>query len=219
MSLVLDKNVTDKENYIISNSWNDLYKINNEKYNIAILNRIKDSNTENFLNKLINSDFTQNIYACSDSQNIIDVMKNNLDKYSYLDEKGYDIFLNDIKYTTEKFFDIAKATHIEMYFAIIDNTKCPMYHFDYNDLRLLCTYKGKGTIWVSNSNVNKNMLGKKDNSKIVKDLSKINHTNEYDICILKGSKYPKNSNNAVIHRSPDIYQGEKRILLRLDSIR
>ena len=50
------------------------------------------------------------------------------------------------------------------------------------------------------------------------DLANTKEAN-YNIAILKGTKYPNNSNNAIVHKSPDLIQGEKRLLLRLDSIR
>lgn len=219
MVLVLDKNKISTNHFIISDNWNDLAKIKEANYNIAVLNRKPDPDINIFFDKFLESNFSQSIYACCKTNKVREIFESYLLEYSSLYKLGYESFLDDIQNMVNNFAEISNTNNIEIFFDIVKTTKCPKYHYDQNDLRLICTYKGQGTIWLNNDNFNFDKLGYTDNLQIPKDLSKINTVNEYDIAILKGTKYSNSSYNAIVHKSPDLFQGEKRLLLRLDSIR
>lgn len=217
--LVLNKIKTINNHFIVSDNWHDLARIKEANYNIAILNRNLDPNINIFLDRFIESDFSQSIYACCKTNKFREIFQSYLLEYSSLYRSGYESFLDDIQNIVNNFAVISNSNNIEIFFDTVKTTKCPRYHYDQNDLRLICTYKGQGTIWLNNDNVNFDKLGHKDNLQISKDISKINKVNQQDIAILKGKKYPNNLYNAIVHKSPDLIQGEKRLLLRLDSIR
>jgi hypothetical protein len=88
-----------------------------------------------------------------------------------------------------------------------------------NDLRLLCTYNGPGTVWLSDSNVNRNALETYgDNETIVKDNSQINYAKTGSVVLLKGAIFPIKGTKAIVHRSPTIEEsGLSRLLLRIDA--
>jgi hypothetical protein len=88
-----------------------------------------------------------------------------------------------------------------------------------NDLRMLCTYSGPGTLWLSENNINRNALNScGDNECIVLDESKIQQAKTGAVVILKGAIYPEEGTKAIVHRSPTIEDyGEKRLLLRIDT--
>ena len=99
---------------------------------------------------------------------------------------------------------------------IVDTNKCRLFHEDFYRQRLLCTYMGPGTEWLSHSNVNREFLGKGCNDDIVKDPSLINRANTFDVIIVKGAKY-ENGERSVVHRSPPIeHQGITRVVLKID---
>lgn len=218
MNLIKDRIKLSNKSFICSKDWNEIKKISDEKYNIAILERQKDTDIDDLLNKLLDSDFNEKMYFSSISSQVKKIIDNKLSNYKYLNEKGYQKFLNDIDNTVKYFSQLSELRNIEVLFGIVNTTQCPLFHYDSNYLRLICSYKGKGTLWLENNNVNFDVFGKKSNDKIVKDKSKINSVDEYDIAILKGTKFHKN-NSAVIHKSPELSIGEKRIVLRLDAIK
>ena len=125
-------------------------------------------------------------------------------------------FIDDICSISQTFFEESNTKKISIQVQVITSDKCRFFHVDNNIRRLLCTYKGPGTQWIEESNVNYDWIGKGDNDKIVKDKSKIQEANEFDILILRGLRYSRQSRGTV-HRSPEIQQtNQKRILLKLD---
>ena len=92
---------------------------------------------------------------------------------------------------------------------------CRKFHTDVNDLRMLCTYVGQGTLWLPDEAV-KNEEYRTRRDEIVIDEDLIQQALTGDVLILKGALYPEA--NAVIHRSPTIEEtNERRLLLRIDT--
>lgn len=127
-----------------------------------------------------------------------------------------EFFIADIIRLCSIFFRLTTSKKIRVQIEIVRTDMCRLFHQDNNRQRLICTYIGPGTEWLSNSNVNKNALGKGCNEKIVKDFQLINKAQEFEIIILKGAKY-KRGEIGVVHRSPPI-ENEKRVrvLLKID---
>ena len=94
---------------------------------------------------------------------------------------------------------------------------CRKFHTDINDLRLLCTYIGPGTLWLPDEAVDLKALQKGgDEQALVVDEQQIQQVSTGDVVILKGALYPEA--NPILHRSPSIEEsGEKRLLLRIDT--
>ena len=73
-----------------------------------------------------------------------------------------------------------------------------------NQLRLLCTYVGSGTLWL-HDDIQKDVISKDE----------IQQVKTGNIALLKGKLYP--TGKPVFHRSPEIETlNEKRLLLRID---
>lgn len=81
----------------------------------------------------------------------------------------------------------------------------------------MCCYRGDGTLWVSNENVDRAMLGCKKNEDIVIDTSNIYQLEPFWVGIFKGEVFMNNSGNGIVHRSPVCNVHRKRLLLRLDA--
>ena len=88
-----------------------------------------------------------------------------------------------------------------------------------NDLRMLCTYSGPGTLWLKEDNIDREALhASTDNEPIALDERMIQQVRTGDLVILKGAIYPKEGTKAAVHRSPAIEEsGERRLLLRIDT--
>ena len=92
---------------------------------------------------------------------------------------------------------------------------CRKFHSDINDLRILCTYYGPGTLWLPKETIDKKAYSA-DKDDFIIDESLIQQVATGDAVILKGALY-RNS-DPVLHKSPPVEaQGEQRLLLRIDT--
>lgn len=126
--------------------------------------------------------------------------------------------LKDICDISDNFFKTTNSKKIRIQFKIVTTDMCRLFHVDNNIQRLLCTYKGAGTQWLEESNLDRRGLGQGDNNKIVIENSKIKKADEFSLLLLKGKRFSYNTQGAV-HRSPPIGpRGKKRVLLKIDEI-
>lgn len=131
----------------------------------------------------------------------------------------YTELVKDISKLLLFFKEITKSNSFKIFIASVNNNMCRRFHYDINDLRMLCTYSGPGTLWLANENVNwKELTSSGNNDSIVIDKSKIKQASAGDLVILKGAIYGKEGTRAIVHRSPTIEEsGLKRLLLRIDT--
>lgn len=128
---------------------------------------------------------------------------------------NYDFLLEDISNILSLFQKVSKAESFRVLLATVKTNMCRKFHTDINDLRLLCTYAGPGTLWLPDEIINQKAF-KSKNQNIVLDENLIQQANIGDIVILKGALYP--DAEAILHRSPTIEEtGEQRLLLRIDT--
>ncbi|MEL6253362.1 MAG: DUF1826 domain-containing protein [Bacteroidota bacterium] len=125
----------------------------------------------------------------------------------------------DILDLVDLFKGISGSEKIRLLLATINVNMCRKFHTDVNDIRMLCTYSGPGTLWLTEDNINRNGLGTPEgNASIVIDEGKIQQAKTGAAILLKGAIYPKEGTKAVVHRSPTIEEsGERRLLLRVDT--
>ena len=118
-----------------------------------------------------------------------------------------------------QFEELSGAKSFRLLLSTVNTNMCSRFHTDMNDLRLLCTYSGPGTVWLSENNINRDALETYgDNETIVKDKSQINYAKTGAVVLLKGAVYPLKGTKAIVHRSPTIEEtGMSRLLLRIDA--
>ncbi len=106
--------------------------------------------------------------------------------------------------------------------TILDSAMCPRFHVDRVPCRLVTTYKGVATQWLPHSLINRSALGVRavkdaqDQSGLYQSKDDIQQLTEGDVALLKGELWPGNENAGLVHRSPAVSVGEKRLLLTLD---
>jgi hypothetical protein len=129
------------------------------------------------------------------------------------------LIFKDIEQQFSLFSQLTKVNSFRFLLATVNTNMCRRFHTDMNDLRLLCTYSGPGTLWLTEDNVNRKALETLgDNECIVLDESRIQQAKLGDIVILKGAIYPQDGTKAIVHRSPTIEEtGQRRLLLRIDT--
>lgn len=128
---------------------------------------------------------------------------------------GTEAFLlqRDIQRLLQVFSEITEATTFKVLFVVVNTNMCRKFHTDINDLRLLCTYHGPGTLWLAEDDAaqyeSDNEAGFADRAHQVK---------AGQVTILKGALYPSDYVSACVHRSPTVEEtGERRLLLRIDT--
>ncbi len=127
-------------------------------------------------------------------------------------------FLQDISMLLQLFREVTHRDSFRLLIETIQNDMCRKFHTDVNDLRMLCTYSGPGTLWVTKENIHpKGLRDSRNVHSLPPRASDVRQLETGDVAILKGAIYP-NVNNAVVHRSPTIEKtGERRLLLRIDT--
>ena len=118
-------------------------------------------------------------------------------------------------------FDLKQAG---LRFTTLNHAMCPRFHVDRIPCRLVTTFQGVSTQWLPNHTVDRTKLGA-GNQGLPDDRSGI-YLSENDICqlktgdvaLLKGERWQGNENAGLVHRSPAVTEGERRLLLTLDFV-
>lgn len=123
----------------------------------------------------------------------------------------------DISEVLRLFVRTTQAKSFRLLLTTVSTNMCSRFHTDINDLRLLCTYIGPGTLWLPDEAIDheaSHVRGKKQ--ELVIDEQQIQQASTGDIVILKGALFPEA--NPILHQSPTIEKtGGKRLLLRIDT--
>ncbi len=198
------------KNWEVNDDAKALKAIRNKAINMAIWNR----NT-NRLTKEI--DLLVNRGVELQSRGNVDSILNTITNTIGLKECG--LIIQDIHKLLHIFKEISYTKNFLLLLTTVNTNMCRRFHTDGNDLRMLCTYSGPGTLWLTEDNVNRKVLNTGgDNERIVIDESKIQQAKTGSVLILKGTLYPQQGTSAVVHRSPTIEESsEKRLLLRIDT--
>lgn len=125
-------------------------------------------------------------------------------------------FYNDVMNLANQFMKLTNAREIGIRLEVVNHDSCKHFHVDFVTYRLITTYAGHTTHWVSNENVNRNGLGQQDNSKALRDEKLFHRLPPYSVAIMKGEKL--SPGNGVVHRSPPIIDGQLRLILRMDAL-
>jgi hypothetical protein len=104
----------------------------------------------------------------------------------------------------------------------LDKAMCPSFHVDHVPARLITTFQGVGTQWLPHHVVDRSQLGhanlgkSDDESDLFQSRDDIQQLSCGDVALLKGEGWQGNEGAGLVHRSPSLYLGEKRLLLTLD---
>ena len=198
------------KNWVEGNCTTSLQQIHHKDINIAIYNR-EIGFLSNEISLLLNKQIDLRASGTMDS--ILSIMKKELGSINSA------FILKDIEYLLSIFSQITRAQSFRLLLASVNTNMCRKFHTDINEIRLLCTYSGPGTLWLTEDNINRKALDAcGDNECIVLDESKIQQAKTGSVVVLKGAIYPQDGTKAIVHRSPTIEEtGEKRLLLRIDT--
>ncbi len=204
------QNRTKYSNSVISDNMEALQDIRLKSKNIAIYERNID-HIKNGLEKIMDQEIK--CRASGSKEEILEI----LTKYFDLNLPEYNIVLEDVSSLLTLFEKVIKASSYRLLLATVSANMCRKFHTDLNDLRMLCTYVGPGTIWVPDEIVDcQSLRAKRGDAELDIEERHIQQVSTGEVVILKGALYEEA--NPILHRSPTIEEnGERRLLLRIDT--
>lgn len=187
-------------------------------YNLEHLYQIKDFKEKIFL---IPPRFDYNLHFLNSVEKFYYVLTHGfIDSFNCNDfEKLYTFpsLYNDILYLKNIFADFLEREP-SFKFEILKENACKLFHEDYIEWRLICTYFGPGTEYVDDESIiNREIMCQpwtdpdQQNHLIVTNWNMIKSLPAGWAAIMRGKKGDKN-NQGLIHRSPEI---ESKNLIRI----
>ena len=106
--------------------------------------------------------------------------------------------------------------------TVLDRAMCPRFHVDRVPCRLVTTYQGIATEWLPHivadrSKLGTGNMGKPDElSGLFEHISDIQQLKSGDVGLMKGELWHNNEGAGLIHRSPQVPNNTRRLVLTLD---
>ncbi len=129
----------------------------------------------------------------------------------------------DVAHLAELFLELTAGEQCIARLEVVRRDACQRFHHDFVSLRMLCTYVGPGTLWLSRENVDTHALAvlggdpSAANLAIARDPKQVHETSPMDVLLLKGASYSGHTGIGVVHRSPAAGSlGLARLVLKLD---
>lgn len=132
----------------------------------------------------------------------------------FCDLEGYEGFVADVSWLVSAFSCLLGAKRIGLRVRVLDKAMCPRFHVDHVPVRLISTYAGVGSQWLKEGVMDRRFLGTPDAEPLQDSL--IEHIGSGEVALLKGEKWHGNEGFGLIHRSPQLPPGARRLMLTLD---
>ncbi|RUR55100.1 DUF1826 domain-containing protein [Vreelandella populi] len=129
-----------------------------------------------------------------------------------------DALINDIVSVAQAVAYLFDTQTVGIRLRILAEAMCPRFHCDNLSVRLVTTYLGPGSEWLPEDAVNREGLGAPtpDRPEIVLNPDAVQTLQAGDIALIKGSGWEGSEHSALVHRSPSLSPGQKRLLLTID---
>jgi hypothetical protein len=132
-----------------------------------------------------------------------------------------DPLLNDIERLGRHFEAIASTLDVPRAVTLrletLRDDGCRRFHVDRVHLRLLCTYLGPGTEWLTEDQVDRDALATHLPNEAILRRGVPQRLEPFWVAIIKGERYPGAAGRGQVHRSPPIAAaGTARVLFSLD---
>ncbi|KJZ65985.1 DUF1826 domain-containing protein [Pseudomonas fluorescens] len=132
----------------------------------------------------------------------------------FSDLEGYEGFIADVSWLVSAFACLLGAKRVGLRLRVLDKAMCPRFHVDHVPVRLIATYCGIGSQWLKEGVMDRRQLGNAETEP--QDDSRIEQIASGEVALLKGEKWHGNEGFGLIHRSPQLASGERRLILTLD---
>ncbi len=193
-----------------------LTDIYNEETNIVIWQRELSKTLKNSVDELLKTNPTFKTSITVTPHNVLSSITQSLG------DKPQHELTENIAELVDMFCCLFELKRVGLRLTVLDRPMCPKFHVDKIPCRLVTTFQGVASQWLPHEIVNRQKLGfgangKADNeSGIYKNQEDIQQLNCGDVALLKGEYWEGNENAGLVHRSPALPTGERRLLLTLD---
>ena len=133
-----------------------------------------------------------------------------------------DALVDDIAELVEMYTCLFEWDRVGLRLTALTRAMCPRFHVDNVPCRMVTTYQGQATQWLKHQVVNRERLGRgsegkpDDVSGLYASAAAIEQLAAGDVALLKGERWLGNEGAGLVHRSPALEDGERRLLLTLD---
>lgn len=135
-----------------------------------------------------------------------------------LDPAAFQHWRADMAHLAERYFRVSDGRPVTLRLVTTDEDDCRRFHVDRTHLRLLCTYRGPGTEWLPEDQVDRAAQASGADNKDIIRCGEPARFESFWVGIMKGDAYPGNAGHGLVHRSPTIAgTGQIRVLFCLDS--
>ena len=133
-----------------------------------------------------------------------------------------EVLAEDIAYLVDMFcclFDLKRGA---LRMTVLDRAMCPRFHVDRVPCRLVTTYQGIATEWLPHNVADRSKLGTgnmgmpDELSGLFESVSDIQQLKSGDVGLMKGELWHNNEGAGLIHRSPQVPNNTRRLVLTLD---
>ncbi len=132
----------------------------------------------------------------------------------YSDLPGQAAFLADVVWLVRAYARLLDARRIGLRLRALDGAMCPRFHVDHVPLRLITSYAGPGSQWLAEGELPRQLLG--GAQAVPRDGAQVEQIGCGHVALVKGERWVGNEGRGLIHRSPALPAGERRLLLTLD---
>lgn len=188
----------------------DLKDFAKQPYQLGIMPRQPPEGADDFCQKVMAHSFSiaNTVHKKSPADDIRAILDEDI-PVVLQDDPFYDTWIEDMANICRIFCDVQGTRAIG--FCLGTSRGCRRYHIDNVPMRLLVTYAGTGTEWLPDDAADRAAFADGlPNEQIVKDLSRRQFMNPWDVAIFRGGS------EGLIHRTPDDALNGASILMRLD---
>lgn len=132
----------------------------------------------------------------------------------YSDIPGQAAFLEDLTWLIRAYACLLDARSIGLRLRALDGAMCPRFHVDHVPLRLITSYAGPGSQWLHEGALPREHLG--GSQAVPVGDAPIEQIGCGHVALVKGERWIGNEGRGLVHRSPALPAGERRLLLTLD---
>ena len=149
--------------------------------------------------------------SSSFSQDIITLMAEH-----QLDPDRFANLRADLEALVSRFSQVSEGRNLRFRLVTTTDNDCKRFHLDRRNLRLICTYQGPGTEWLTDDQVDREALAACSHCASVSRYGEPSQFHRFWVGIMRGD--PANVGTGLVHRSPTIEgTGQVRVLFCLDS--
>ncbi len=188
-----------------------------EKINLVIFQRSLPDEVTNYCQRLAENNPSFNLRSVISHKTPMQSIKSSLP-----DLAGQHAFIEDLILLLEMYSCLFDLDEVGLRMQVLDRAMCPRFHTDKLGCRLVTTYYGQGTEWLSNCGIDRSKLGAGNmglsdrESGLYSHSTSIQQANEGDVVLLKGDGWYGNGGLGAVHRSPAVTLGEKRVVVTMD---